>query len=252
LPNSAQALLSERHHRLLAALRELVAKIRSCGASVIHRAASIGHVATLRIGGIKNRRIHLTFDDGPDPINTPRLLDELKQARILATFFVVGKNLETPQGKELIQRAAAEGHQIGNHTYSHPHLTELSELQIREEILRTETLIGDASKGVKLFRPPHGEHNSLVDQVAQRLGYSLVFWNVDTLDWHPKYEGRWVEHAMEQIVTQKESIVLAHDRITTTVQKVGSLIADIRKLSGSRFIQYFETRPSSRVPADHR
>jgi len=205
-------------------------------------AALLRFFSALKSRGVR-RRIHLTFDDGPHPINTPELLEELKQAGILATFFVVGRNLETQQGRELILRAASEGHQIGNHTYSHPHLTELNEFQIREEILRTEKLIGDASKGVRLFRPPHGEHNSLVDRVAQELGYRSVFWNVDTLDWHPRYEGRWVEHAMEQILNQQESIVLAHDRIATTVAKVGSLIANIRKLSGSRFVQYSEISP---------
>jgi len=205
-------------------------------------AALLGFFSALKSGGVR-RRIHLTFDDGPHLINTPKLLDELKQAGILATFFVVGRNLETQQGRELILRAASEGHQIGNHTYSHPHLTELNEFQIREEILRTEKLIDDASKGVRLFRPPHGEHNSLVDRVAQELGYRSVFWNVDTLDWHTRYEGRWVEHAMEQILNQQDSTVLAHDRIATTVAKVGSLIANIRKLSGSRFIQYSEISP---------
>jgi hypothetical protein len=80
-----------------------------------------------------------------------------------------------------------------------------------------------------------------VEEVAQELGYSLVLWNVDTMDWRPEYEGRWVEHAMGQIVAQKENIVLAHDTIITTVANVGSLIANIQKLSDSRFIQYSET-----------
>jgi len=232
--------ISQLYSRVAMAIHKRVAKVLSYGARATHRNASDGHFPGVRIGRTTKRRIHLTFDDGPHLVNTPKLLDELKQAGILATFFVVGKNLETPHGKEVLERAAAEGHQIGNHTYSHPHLTELNEDQIREEILKTENLIGGANKGIKIFRPPFGEHNSLVDQVAQELGYSLVLWNVDTLDWHPKYEGRWVKRAMEQIVTQEDSIVLAHDRISTTVAKVGSLITNIRKLSGSRFIQYSE------------
>ena len=190
-------------------------------------------------------RIHLTFDDGPHPVNTPKLLDELKQAGILATFFVLGKNLNA-LGQEIIQRAASEGHQIGNHTYSHPHLTESTEDQIREEISRTEQLIGDANRGVKLFRPPYGEHNRLVDQVARELGYSMVLWNVDSRDWDPGYQDSWVEHALEQIVAQEESIMLAHDNQTTTVTKVGAFIARFRELSNSGFIQYSEACPRER------
>jgi peptidoglycan-N-acetylglucosamine deacetylase len=194
---------------------------------------------SLRVEGIQQRQTLLTFDDGPHPINTPALLDELKQAGILATFFVVGKNLETPSGMKLIQRAVAEGHQIGNHTYSHRHLTTLKADQIREEILTTEKLIGTANNGLKLLRPPYGAHNSLVQQVAQDLGYNLFFWNVDTLDWHPSYKkGRWVNHAMEQIMIQEQIILLAHDIHATTVNKVGKLIAHIKTLSNGTFVQY--------------
>jgi len=186
-----------------------------------------------------NHEVLLTFDDGPHTINTPKLLDTLKQAGILATFFVVGKNLENSHGKELIQRAAAEGHQIGNHSYSHPDLTKLPVEKVRDEISHTDQLIGSANKGLKILRPPYGAHNSTVDQVAHDLGYKLVFWNVDSLDWHPKYkDGPWVEHAMEQIEVREHCVVLAHDIHATTVAKVDSLIADIRQLPNSHFIQY--------------
>ena len=190
-------------------------------------------------------QIHLTFDDGPHPVNTPKLLDELRQAGVSATFFVLGKNLEKPRGKELVERAAAEGHQIGNHSYSHPHLTELSGARIREEILKTEELIGGADKGVKVFRPPYGHRNSLVDRVARELGYSLVSWTVDSLDWDPKHQHSWVQHAAELIVTQDRSIVLAHDVHATTVENVGSLIANIRKLCHSSFVSCSDVLPRS-------
>jgi peptidoglycan-N-acetylglucosamine deacetylase len=196
-----------------------------------------------QVGGMRKRRIHLTFDDGPHPINTPMLLEELRHVGIQATFFVMGKHLETSLGQELIHRAASEGHQIGNHTYSHPRLTELTEHQIRHEITKTEQLIGDVDKGVKILRPPYGAHNSLVDQVARELGYSLVLWNVDTNDWDPKYHDRWVEYAMKKIVNEEQSVVLAHDSQTTTVTRVGALVAQIQKLPGSSFIGYSEAFP---------
>ncbi len=201
-----------------------------------------------QVGAMRERRIHLTFDDGPHPTNTPKLLEELKNADIQATFFVVGRHLETSLGQELIHRAAAEGHQIGNHTYSHRRLTEFTEDQIRQEVLRTERLIGDANRGIKILRPPFGAYNAMVEQVAQELGYRTVLWNVDTQDWDPEYQHRWVEHAMRQIMKQEQNVVLAHDIQTTTVTKVGALIAQIQKLPGSSFIGYSELLPET----DHR
>jgi peptidoglycan/xylan/chitin deacetylase (PgdA/CDA1 family) len=177
------------------------------------------------------------------------LLDVLERFGVSATFFVTGRNLGTPQAQDLLARMVSEGHQIGNHTYSHPHLTELGAERIRECILKTEKLIGDADRGIKVFRPPFGDHNSLVDQIVQELGYRLVLWNVDTLDWHPEYQDHWVKHAMTQIVAQRVTCVLAHDPLTTTVDHVGSLIAKIRELSGSKFITATEAFPSP--PATH-
>jgi peptidoglycan/xylan/chitin deacetylase (PgdA/CDA1 family) len=226
-----------------AAQKDDLGKALNCGACENRRNDWDIRFPPRRFGGMRKRRILLTFDDGPDPVYTPRLLDELKQAGIKATFFVMGKKLETSFGRGLIERAAAEGHQIGNHTYSHPRLTELSEDQIREEILRTDELIGDVNNGVKILRPPYGAHNPLVSQVAQELGYKLVLWSVDSGDWNPIYQSNWVDYAMEQIASKEHSVVLAHDNQSTTVTKVGALIARIRKLSDSRFIPYSEAFP---------
>jgi len=196
---------------------------------------------------LESRQIHLTFDDGPHLVNTPTLLDTLKEQGVLATFFVQGRNLETPEAQKLLDRIASEGHQIGNHTYSHLHLTELAAQQIREEISKTEKLIGAADRGIKIFRPPFGDHNSLVDQIAQDLGYSLVLWNVDTFDWHPKFQSCWVDHAIARVATHKYSLVLAHDTLVTTVDQVASFVTNIRELSGSRLIQYSEAFPQELV-----
>jgi peptidoglycan-N-acetylglucosamine deacetylase len=241
-------LLVEKVSQLLGRLATAVhkrdlAEVLAGRATVNHRHRDYMRLPFQRVRGMSKPRVLLTFDDGPHPINTPKVLDELRHAGVQATFFVMGKKLETSLGQELIHRAAAEGHQIGNHTYSHPNLTELAEDQIREEILKTEQLIGDVSGGVKILRPPYGAHNSLVDQVAKELGYSLILWTVDTRDWYPDYDDRWVAHAMGQIVTQEQSIVLAHDNQHTTGTRVGTLIAQIRKLSGSRFVRYSEVFP---------
>jgi len=182
------------------------------------------------------REIVVTFDDGPHTLSTPVLLDSLARHQIKAVFFVLGQRLETPKGKEILRRVADEGHYIGNHTYSHPNLTKLPEPQIREEIEKTAALIGDADRGLKLFRPPYGAHNELVDKVVRELGYRLVFWNVDSLDWHPNYKsGKWVDHAMEQIRAREDSIVLAHDIHRTTVENVEDLLGRIKRLRNVAF-----------------
>lgn len=182
------------------------------------------------------REVVLTFDDGPHPQYTPKLLDTLAKHQIKAIFFVVGKNLEAAKGKEIVKRMLEEGHCIGNHTYSHPNLTKLAEPQIREEIEKTQELIGDASRGLKLLRPPYGAHNDRVDKVARELAFRLVFWNVDTLDWHPNYKsGKWVQHGMEQIRAREDCIVLAHDIHKTTVEKVDDLITGIKQLRNTTF-----------------
>lgn len=222
------------------AIRHLAAKAFNAEVCVEGGKVSDAFCSGPPIEKTTSRRIHLTFDDGPHLVNTPRLLDNLKEYGVLATFFVKGRNLETPEAQKLLERIASEGHQVGNHTYSHLHLTELGAEQIREEILKTEELIRGADRGIKIFRPPFGDHNALVDQIVEELGYTLVLWNVDTFDWHPKYQGCWVTHAMRRIKTHKESVVLAHDTNATTVGQVGSLVANIRKRTDSRLISYSE------------
>lgn len=124
----------------------------------------------------------LTFDDGPHPVHTPRILDELARRDVKAMFFVVGERLESEVGQALMKRAHREGHVIANHTYSHPNLTKLLEEEIRREPRRTQELIGDCAHELRLFRPPFGATNLSVNRIVQDEGYMSVLWNVDTLD----------------------------------------------------------------------
>lgn len=182
------------------------------------------------------REVLLTFDDGPHPTFTPKLLDTLGEQGIKAVFFVLGQNIEGAKGKEIIRRASSEGHFIGNHTYSHPNLKNLTRDQVRTEIKKTMDLIGDADRGVKLFRPPYGAHNDVVDAIAKELGYRMMFWNVDPLDWHADYKaGKWVPFALDQIRSREDSLVLAHDIHRTTVEKVGDLIAGLKEIRNIKF-----------------
>jgi peptidoglycan/xylan/chitin deacetylase (PgdA/CDA1 family) len=182
------------------------------------------------------RRIYLTFDDGPSAETTPQLLDHLKEAGTKATFFVVGRNIENAWGRAIVERMAAEGHQIGNHTYSHPNLTRLDAARIEQEIKQTEDLIGPLDNGIKVFRPPFGFCNCIVVRAAETLGYKSVLWDLCAWDWRPHYKNRrWVSHVVRQIAAGREGILLAHDVIPSTVAHVPELIAAIRDLPGSEF-----------------
>jgi peptidoglycan/xylan/chitin deacetylase (PgdA/CDA1 family) len=182
------------------------------------------------------RRVHLTFDDGPSAETTPQLLDHLGESGIKATFFVVGRNIENASGRAIVERMAAEGHQIGNHSYSHPNLTKLDGARIEQEIKQTEDLIGPLDNGTKLFRPPFGFHNGDVDRAAEALGYKSVLWDLCAWDWRPHYQNRrWVSHIVRRIAAGRQGIVLAHDVIPSTVAHVPELIAAIRELPGTEF-----------------
>ncbi len=182
------------------------------------------------------RQVKLTFDDGPDPTTTPALLDHLMALGLKATFFVLGQKIAFPPGRAIVERMAAEGHRIGNHSYAHPDLTQRSAEQIEHEITTTERLIGPLDGGIKLFRPPFGFHNLIVDEVVRALGYRLVLWNVVALDWKPYYSNRrWVWHAMPQIAANHDCVVLAHDVFASTVAHVPALVAAVRRLPDTEF-----------------
>jgi peptidoglycan/xylan/chitin deacetylase (PgdA/CDA1 family) len=134
-------------------------------------------------GAITDNRVALTFDDGPDPRFTPQVLDILKEYNVPATFFVMGARAEAYP--DLVQRAAEEGHIIGNHTYWHPNLVEQGDVETLErEVSQTEDALANIiGYRTRLFRAPYGFlFNELVEKLAE-MNYSIVGWDVDSLDW---------------------------------------------------------------------
>ncbi len=130
------------------------------------------------------KRIALTFDDGPHKKYTEEILDILDAYKVKATFFVVGVCAE--KYPEIIAREIASGHEIGNHTYSHIHLHGASGSVLAGEIDKTEQLLFENNGySTTLFRPPEGVCNDTVRAVAKDMNYSLVLWTVDTKDWVP-------------------------------------------------------------------
>lgn len=156
------------------------------------------------------KRIALTFDDGPHYKYTPEILDILKEYGAKATFFVVGELAE--RYPELILREIAEGHEVANHTWSHPKMSKLSQAKLTEEILRTERLLNEiADYRPKLFRPPEGSFRRSSEELAEDNDYTLIMWTVDTRDWAHTPVDKIVETVLTQ--TGSGSIILCHDFI---------------------------------------
>jgi len=151
----------------------------------------------------------LTFDDGPQSVYTPQILDILKRYNIKATFFLIGKNVEA--FPELVKRIKDEGHSIGNHTYDHPDIRFQNHKQIRQQIEKTEKAIIDAT-GVKpyLFRPPYGFDSNLLLKEAENLGYAIILWSVSGLNGRQDAPSAKIVHRVVDNV-QNGSIILLHD-----------------------------------------
>ncbi|HMD31020.1 MAG TPA: bifunctional polysaccharide deacetylase/glycosyltransferase family 2 protein, partial [Candidatus Acidoferrales bacterium] len=175
--------------------------------------------------GAVPHKVALTFDDGPDPKYTPQILDILKEKNALATFFVIGS--QASDYPRVLKRTYAEGHEIGNHTFTHAHfnVADFSETFIRTELNLTE-LVLESRLGVKsvLFRPPYGiDHQpDSADEVAllpipQKLGYMLIGARIDPHDWGseggvpPPPAEEIVKEVLAQAKTGKGNIVLLHD-----------------------------------------
>ena len=153
--------------------------------------------------------ISLTFDDGPHPEFTPQLLDNLAAADIRGTFFVIGEKAE--QHPDIVQRIAAEGHEIGNHTWTHSEPRATTAKQFRDEVLKTNELLCDLTgQHCRLMRPPKGELSPGKLLTLLQLRQTIVLWNRDTKDYAMD---SWsdMEHWCRQFQPAHGDIVLLHD-----------------------------------------
>ncbi|MDD7388616.1 MAG: polysaccharide deacetylase family protein [Lachnospiraceae bacterium] len=172
--------------------------------------------------------VALTFDDGPHPVWTEKLLDGLKDRGIRATFFVIGKSAgEYP---ELIQRMVEDGNQVGNHTYSHVQLTACSEDDALDEIRKTQEVIYQAAGiSARYIRPPFGSWN---EKLQEETSLEAVLWDVDPYDWKVQNTDAVVKSILQQ--TEDGSIILLHDVYETSVE-AALKVADIFLERGYRF-----------------
>lgn len=173
--------------------------------------------------------VALTFDDGPSPKYTPLLLDGLKERNVRATFFLLGKNVK--ENQELVQRMQAEGHLLGNHTYNHVQLNKIPETTARQEILKTNNEIYEATgKYPEYMRPPYGAWKKNMELCVEMLP---VFWDIDTLDWKSQNVDAILKAAGEE--PEDGSIILMHDEYQTSVE-AAILLIDRLKEKGYEFV----------------
>lgn len=173
--------------------------------------------------------VHLTFDDGPHPLATPKVLDILQKRDVRATFFVVGQNvLRYP---EIVLRMASEGHTIGNHSQSHRRLMFQSSRAQRDEITRANlTIEGLLNQKPHLFRPPYGYFDFRTLRLAKAEGLKVVMWDVDALDFSDSSPVHIVRRVMRSV--RPGAIILQHDndRTAPIVQEyLDALIDDLLK-----------------------
>lgn len=165
-------------------------------------------VPIIRSGGPYHKIIALTFDDGPDPVYTPQILDVLKEHNAKATFFLVGKHVE--KYPDIAKRIANEGHDIGNHSYSHPNMVLLTRDRLIREVEMAEKAITQAA-GVRpyLFRPPRGLHNKALMEIIIQRKYTMVLWSLSSRDWQEPSHKEIVWRVLRG--ARNGDIVLFHD-----------------------------------------
>lgn len=190
--------------------------------------------------------VALTFDDGPSPEWTPRILDELRQAGVKATFFMLGEHVE--KYPEVARRVAQEGHEIGNHTYDHHVLLYYTPEELINEINRCERLIREVT-GVttRYFRPPKAWFTPREKAIIDRMGYKIILWSLNSKDWVSFHDKQITSYIVRNI--RPGDILLFHDSggaFTTeggkrkqTVKTIPRLVKKLQE-RGYRFVTITE------------
>lgn len=177
-------------------------------------------------------RVYLTFDDGPDAQWTARILDLLAEANMRATFFVVGRQARAQA--PLLRRIVAQGHEIGNHSWSHRHPWTMLPSAARKEVHDGAAAIADIiGQGARFLRPPHGRLRRCMIEAAASRGQQLVLWHRSAVDWGPLGSARGIAARLGAVLAG--DIVLMHDgggginRPGELVKALPSFLADLSR-----------------------
>lgn len=178
----------------------------------------------------------LTFDDGPSP-NTPQLLDSLAEYGIPATFFLLGRQAE--RFPDLVRRTLAEGHEVGNHSYSHPNFRRISPARRLEELRRTDDILRKLGAAPRFFRPPYGAFEESTEQIAEGLGLTVALWSLDSRDWQrlpANYAQLLSTRGSSYAPGTLRGVFLFHDTHKRTVDDLPRIVRDLRAGGCQRFV----------------
>lgn len=184
----------------------------------------------LFLGNTSQKELYLTFDNGYENGFTPRILDVLKEKQVPAAFFVTGHYVK--EQPELIKRMAAEGHIVGNHSWSHPDMSQLSQDSIKTELekVKAQVEILTGQKEMKYLRPPRGIFSEHVLAASKQLGYTNVFWSVAYKDWDVNAQ-RGSQYAYSEVVKQLHpgAIILLHSVSRDNTEALGRIVDEARR-----------------------
>ncbi|MBG9812849.1 polysaccharide deacetylase [Bacillus endophyticus] len=188
-------------------------------------------------GPYNKAEVALTFDDGPDLVHTPLILDKLKKYDVKATFFLLGENVE--KYPNVVKRMATEGHIVGNHSYDHPNFVKVSNEEYHNQILKTGEIIQKLTGYFpKFIRPPYGFINEEHLKWANEQRFMIIQWSIDTLDW----KGISAEAITEKVFANAfpGSIILQHSapsgaKLEGSVKALDLIIPQLQS-KGARFV----------------
>lgn len=176
----------------------------------------------------KKKKIVLTFDDGPSPEWTPKILDALKEADIKATFFMIGYHVR--KYPDIARRVAEEGHTIGNHGYAHSVMLYYKPPEIEEEIKYTEMLIEEITgQKTKYFRPPKAWLRPSIKNTIKSMGYEIVLWSLNSKDWVAFNHHRIVRYIKRRV--RSGDILLFHDSGNVFSREGGTRAQTVKAIS---------------------
>ncbi len=187
-------------------------------------------------GDIRRKEIALTFDDGPHPLFTGRLLDLLKQLNVRATFFVVGRKVD--DAPDMLARMVQEGHEVGNHTFHHVNLKTLPPGLVENEIrLDNDAIRRACGREPLYFRPPGGQRSGEVLEIAHRLNMATILWTDDPAD----YANPGADVIEQRLLTHIKpgATILLHDGVEQTYQMLPDMVARLRQ-QGYKFVTVSE------------
>jgi peptidoglycan/xylan/chitin deacetylase (PgdA/CDA1 family) len=224
---------------------QAASKTSSSNASQAHTGGNSGKISFSSCN-VEGKEIAITFDDGPHKTNTPQLLDTLKQRGIRATFFVVGQN--ATEYPDILKRIVAEGHELANHSYTHPVLASMSPSAVHEQLEKThQAVLSATGVSMKLLRPPYGAFSEPQRRTAHgEFGYKTIIWSVDPLDWKHRDATRVQSEILSH--TQAGAIVLAHDIHKSTVDAMPDTLDKLTE-KGFKFVTVSELLALDRSPA---